>query len=60
MESLGGLKLGLSICYDLRFPEFYRKLALMGADMILMPSAFQVKTGPAHWETLMRARAIEN
>jgi nitrilase len=51
-------KLGLSICYDLRFPELYR--AMHGADMIFVPSAFTETTGRAHWETLLRARAIEN
>ncbi|MCX7621468.1 MAG: carbon-nitrogen hydrolase family protein [Acidimicrobiales bacterium] len=51
---------GLSICYDLRFPELYRILALQGADVIVVPAAFTAKTGPAHWEVLLRARAIEN
>ncbi len=51
-------KLGLSICYDLRFPEMYR--AMQGADIIFVPSAFTETTGVAHWETLLRARAIEN
>jgi predicted amidohydrolase len=54
-------KLGLSICYDLRFPELYRKLALDdGAEVLLVPSAFTAHTGAAHWHTLLRARAIEN
>ena len=57
---LGGLNLGLTICYDLRFPEIFRILALQGANVILVPSAFMVKTGQAHWETLLKARAIEN
>ncbi|HUD25234.1 MAG TPA: carbon-nitrogen hydrolase family protein [Burkholderiaceae bacterium] len=52
------LKLGLSVCYDLRFPELYR--ALDGPDLILVPSAFTATTGRAHWETLLRARAVEN
>lgn len=50
-------RVGLSICYDLRFPELYRKL---GADVLLVPSAFTYGTGQAHWEVLLRARAIEN
>ncbi len=52
--------LGLSICYDLRFPELYRKLAGGGAQILLVPSAFTFPTGSAHWEVLCRARAIEN
>ncbi|HEX6769736.1 MAG TPA: carbon-nitrogen hydrolase family protein [Candidatus Binatia bacterium] len=52
--------LGLSVCYDLRFPELYRSLADRGAHMIFVPSAFTAFTGQAHWETLLRARAIEN
>lgn len=52
--------LGLSICYDLRFPELYRLLASQGADVLAVPSAFTVPTGQAHWEVLLRARAIEN
>jgi nitrilase len=51
-------RLGLSICYDLRFPELYR--AMKPVDVILVPSAFTETTGKAHWETLIRARAIEN
>lgn len=51
-------KLGLSICYDLRFPELYR--SMQGVDIIFAPSAFTETTGRAHWETLLRARAIEN
>lgn len=53
-------KLGLSVCYDLRFPELYRKLAALGAEILLVPSAFTAQTGAAHWEVLLRARAIEN
>ena len=53
-------RVGLSICYDLRFPELYRALALQGADLLLVPSAFTHTTGQAHWEVLLRARAIEN
>jgi deaminated glutathione amidase len=52
--------LGLSICYDLRFPELYRNLALSGASVLFVPSAFTAYTGRAHWTTLLRARAIEN
>ena len=51
---------GLSVCYDLRFPELYRQHARAGADLLLMPSAFTCSTGQAHWEVLLRARAIEN
>jgi deaminated glutathione amidase len=53
-------KLGLSVCYDMRFPELYRELVLRGAEWLAMPAAFTVPTGLAHWETLLRARAIEN
>lgn len=51
---------GLSICYDIRFPELYRRLVIRGADLITVPSAFTRPTGEAHWEVLLRARAIEN
>ena len=51
---------GLSVCYDLRFPELYRAHATEGADLLLVPSAFTFTTGRAHWEVLLRARAIEN
>lgn len=57
---VGGLRLGLATCYDLRFPELFRALALAGADVILVPSAFTLETGRDHWEPLVRARAIEN
>lgn len=53
-------RLGLTICYDLRFPGLYRELAQAGAEIFFVPSAFTVPTGRAHWETLLRARAIEN
>jgi nitrilase len=53
-------RLGLSVCYDMRFPELYRELVLEGAEWFAMPAAFTVPTGRAHWETLLRARAIEN
>jgi deaminated glutathione amidase len=53
-------KLGLSVCYDMRFPELYRELVAQGAEWLAMPAAFTVPTGRAHWEPLLRARAIEN
>jgi len=53
-------KLGLSVCYDLRFPELYRALAARGAEVLCMPAAFTARTGQAHWDSLLRARAIEN
>jgi nitrilase len=53
-------RLGLSVCYDMRFPELYRELVSAGAEWFAVPSAFTVPTGRAHWETLLRARAIEN
>lgn len=54
-----GFTLGLSICYDLRFPHFYRDLAKAGANILCVPAAFTIPTGNAHWEILLRARAIE-
>lgn len=53
-------RVGLSVCYDLRFPELYRAHARAGADLLLVPSAFTHTTGEAHWEVLLRARAVEN
>ena len=53
-------KIGLSICYDVRFPQLYRALSQKGAQILAVPSAFTVPTGKAHWEVLLRARAIEN
>ena len=53
-------RLGLSVCYDVRFPELYRHLSAGGAQLLSVPSAFTAPTGRAHWETLLRARAIEN
>lgn len=53
-------RLGMSVCYDMRFPELYRTLVSRGAEWLAMPAAFTVPTGLAHWETLLRARAIEN
>jgi predicted amidohydrolase len=58
--SLGDLVLGMSVCYDLRFPELFRILALRGARILAVPSAFTTATGRDHWEVLLRARAIEN
>ncbi|HWX44454.1 MAG TPA: carbon-nitrogen hydrolase family protein [Solirubrobacteraceae bacterium] len=55
-----GVELGLSICYDLRFPELFRVLALRGARVVVLPSAFTLPTTRDHWEVLVRARAIEN
>jgi nitrilase len=55
-----GWRVGLSVCYDLRFPELYRHYAAQGADLLLVPSAFTHTTGQAHWELLLRARAVEN
>jgi len=57
---LDGVTVGLTICYDLRFPELFRILALRGAEIIMVPAAFTLMTGKDHWETLLRARAIEN
>ncbi len=53
-------RIGLSVCYDLRFPELYRRLAALGAELLTIPSAFTLYTGKDHWEVLVRARAIEN
>jgi len=55
-----GVRVGLSICYDLRFPELYRRLSEMGAQVVVIPAAFTVVTGKDHWHVLVRARAIEN
>jgi len=57
---IGGIGIGLSICYDLRFPELYRSLAIGGARVLLVPAAFMAHTGRDHWEVLLRARAIED
>ena len=56
----GGVRVGLSVCYDLRFPELYRALMQPPCDLLSVPSAFTHTTGAAHWEVLLRARAIEN
>jgi predicted amidohydrolase len=58
--NVAGATLGLTICYDVRFPELYRALALAGAQVLLVPAAFTHRTGEAHWELLLRARAVEN
>ncbi len=55
-----GIKVGLSVCYDVRFPELYRTLALGGAEVLTVPANFTERTGRDHWEVLLRARAIEN
>jgi predicted amidohydrolase len=57
---VGGFRLGLSICYDLRFPELYRALVDRGADALVVPAAFTLQTGKDHWHPLLRARAIES
>jgi predicted amidohydrolase len=59
-ETAGEVPLGLTVCYDLRFPELFRILAIRGARVITLPAAFTKITGQAHWEILLRARAIEN
>jgi deaminated glutathione amidase len=56
----GAATLGLSVCYDVRFPELYRLLALHGAEILAVPAAFTLQTGKDHWELLLRARAVEN
>ena len=56
----GVVMLGLSVCYDVRFPELYRLLALRGAEVMTVPAAFTLQTGKDHWELLLRARAVEN
>ncbi|MCQ4637087.1 carbon-nitrogen hydrolase family protein [Anaerovorax odorimutans] len=53
-------KIGVAICYDVRFPELSRKMALAGAKLIVLPAAFNLTTGPAHWDLTMRARALDN
>ena len=55
-----GLRIGLSVCYDVRFPELYRRLCAPPCDLICVPSSFTYTTGSAHWELLLRARAVEN
>lgn len=53
-------KIGVAICYDVRFPEWHRKMALAGAKLIVLPAAFNMTTGPVHWDLTMRARALDN
>ena len=60
LVKINNLKIGLTICYDLRFPILFRSLAKKGVKIILMPAAFTVPTGKAHWEILIKARSIEN
>lgn len=60
VSEIAGVPTGLSICYDLRFPELYRRLAIDGAQLIVVPAAFMLHTGRDHWEVLLRARAIES
>jgi deaminated glutathione amidase len=60
VADVAGVRTGLSICYDLRFPELYRRLAIDGAKLLVVPAAFMLHTGRDHWEVLLRARAIEN
>jgi predicted amidohydrolase len=60
LSEVEGWKLGLTVCYDLRFPELYRILAVEGAEVIAVPAAFTLFTGKDHWELLLRARAVEN
>lgn len=60
VTSINGVKVGLSVCFDIRFPEMFRILALKGAKVILVPAIFMLHTGKDHWEVLLRARAIEN
>ncbi|MGR3662049.1 MAG: carbon-nitrogen hydrolase family protein, partial [Paracoccaceae bacterium] len=59
VANMDGTKIGMTICYDVRFPHLYRKLAQAGAQIITVPAAFSVPTGVAHWQTLLQARAIE-
>ncbi|MFT4715630.1 MAG: putative amidohydrolase [Paracoccaceae bacterium] len=60
VTDMGFAKIGQSVCYDLRFPDLYRRMAQNGAEMLTIPAAFTKKTGEAHWHVLNRARAIEN
>ncbi len=60
VADMDGVKVGMSVCYDVRFPHLYRTLAKGGAQILTIPAAFTVPTGQAHWEILLRARAIEN
>lgn len=58
--SIGNFRFGMATCYDLRFPELFRRLGALGSDVILLPAAFTLQTGRDHWELLLRARAVEN
>ncbi len=58
--TIGDFKFGMATCYDLRFPELFRRLHALGTDVILLPAAFTLQTGRDHWELLLRARAVEN
>jgi predicted amidohydrolase len=60
VADIAGWPAGLTVCYDLRFPELYRSLAVMGAQLLTVPAGFMLHTGRDHWEVLLRARAIEN
>jgi predicted amidohydrolase len=60
VSNVAGITLGLSICYDLRFPELYRRLGALGAQVICVPAAFTAETGRDHWHLLNRARAVES
>ncbi len=60
VTEVGGVSVGLSICYDLRFPELYRRLVSQGAKVLVVPAAFTLQTGKDHWHALLRARAIES
>jgi predicted amidohydrolase len=60
LADVRGVPLGMSVCYDVRFPELYRRLAIMGARIVTVPAAFTLTTGKDHWHVLLRARAIEN
>lgn len=53
-------KIGVALCYDIRFPEFFRKMAIEGAKLVVLPASFNMTTGPAHWELSIRARAVDN
>ncbi|WBW98274.1 carbon-nitrogen hydrolase family protein [Oceanirhabdus sp. W0125-5] len=53
-------KIGIAICYDMRFPEMFKKMALLGAELIIIPAAFNMTTGPAHWDLTLRSRALDN
>jgi len=60
LATIGDTTIGMSVCYDLRFPELYRQLRAQGAEILTVPAAFTLQTGKDHWEVLLRARAIEN